>query len=388
VRLLRVFSFTHPDSGGPIAAALQLTPALQQAGVETTFACCDPADAPWLQEFPGRVHAFGPARGRYGYAPALRRWLVRHACDYDAVIVHGLWQYPGQAVWRTLRDQPTPYYVYPHGMLDPGLARLSPGRNLSKRVYWRLLEHRILADAEAVLFTTEEEARLARQNFRPAPWRTQVLDYGIGGPPILFNRDAIFDGQPQLRDRPWLLFLGRIHPKKGCDLLVQAIARLRDRLGDLQVVMAGPDEIGWQAELQQQAADLGITDRFVWPGPLRGDLKWSALHHCQALILPSHQENFGIVVAEAMAAERPVLITEPVNLATAVREAGAGRVAPDTLDGVADLLDGWMALSPIDRQRMGEAAARLYRSRYTLERAARSLLTVLQSPSRSQRPCG
>lgn len=388
MRLLRVFSFTHPDSGGPISAALQLTPVLQQLGVDTTFACCDPPDSPWLQDIPGPVQGFGPARGRYGYAPALRRWLSRHASDFDAVIVHGLWQYPGQAVWRTLRSQPTPYFVYPHGMLDPGLAHLTPARHLSKRVYWQLLEHRILADAAGVLFTTEEEARLARRSFRPAHWRPQVLDYGIGGPPSDYDRDCFLATQPQLRDRPWLLFLGRIHPKKGCDLLVEAIAALRDELGDLRVVIAGPDETGWQAELQRQATDLGIAERLVWPGPLRGDLKWSALHHCQALILPSHQENFGIVVAEAMAAARPVLITEPVNLAAAVVAAGAGRVAPDTREGVISLLRGWQQLTASDRLAMGQAAAQLYRSRYTLERAARSLLNVLQSSIGSQSACG
>lgn len=127
------------------------------------------------------------------------------------------------------------------------------------------------------------------------------------------QRQIFLDHFPQLDNKRLLLFLSRIHVKKGCDLLIEAFAEVASD-DSLHLVIAGPDQIGWQADLQKQAKQLGIEQKITWTGMLSGDLKWGAFHATEAFLLPSHQENFGFVVAEALACEVPVLISNKVNI--------------------------------------------------------------------------
>ena len=149
---------------------------------------------------------------------------------------------------------------------------------------------------------------------------------------------------PALANFPFLLFLGRIHPKKGCDLLLEAFARVAPEY--LHLVIAGPDEIGWRAELEPLVERLGITDRVHWTGMIRGQLKWGALLTAQAFILPSHQENFGIAVADALSCGLIPLISDQVNIAPDVVADGAGIMEPDTPTGTENLIRRFVGTHP------------------------------------------
>ena len=177
---------------------------------------------------------------------------------------------------------------------------------------------------------------------------------------------------------PVLLFLGRIHPKKGCDLLIDAFARVAREHPQLTLVLAGPDTSNWQGALQSQAARLGIEDQVCWPGMLKGDLKWGAFLASEAFVLPSHQENFGIAVAEALGCARPVLISDKVNIWREVSDAGAGLVASDTVEGTERCLRRWLDATPDQRAAMGARARDLFHRRFTVEAMAKSLIDVVQ----------
>ena len=118
---------------------------------------------------------------------------------------------------------------------------------------------------------------------------------------------------------------------------------------------------------------------------LQGDAKWGAYYHSQAFILPSHQENFGIVVAEALACGKPVLISNKVNIWREVVAAGAGLVADDTAAGAAGIMQQWLAKTASEQAAMGEAASALFASHYTIDASCRSLLGVLQRAIESQK---
>jgi len=141
-------------------------------------------------------------------------------------VVHGLWQHPGVAARRALRAAGVPYFVYPHGMLDPWFRHEYPLKHAKKCLYWWLAQHAVLRDAAAVLFTCEEERRLARESFWPYRVREAVVNYGTTLPAGVRpeQRDAFLAAFPALRGQRLLLFLGRIHEKKGCDLLIDAFA--------------------------------------------------------------------------------------------------------------------------------------------------------------------
>src|SRR5439155_16750291 len=162
------------------------------------------------------------------------------------------------------------------------------------------------------------------------------------------QREAFLKAFPHLRDKRILLFLGRLHEKKGCDLLLQAFADLagssKQVPAELHLVMAGPAKDEYGEFLKNLAVKLRIDSRVTWTNMLAGDLKWGAFHSAEAFILPSHQENFGIAVAEALACGLPVLISNRVNIWREIRLHGAGFVEGDDLKGTQRLLKSWVAL--------------------------------------------
>jgi glycosyltransferase involved in cell wall biosynthesis len=265
-------------------------------------------------------------------------------------------------------------------MLDPWFKRQYPLKHLKKWLYWPWAEYRILRDARAVLFTCEEERRQARKSFGLYSARELVVSYGTPGPTgdKTAQREAFLKEYPGLAGKRVLLFLGRMHPKKGCDLLVEAFAREAARHPALHLVMAGPDPDNWRAALEEPLARVGLADRVTWTGMLTGDRKWGALHVAEAFILPSHQENFGIAVAEALACGVPVLISNRVNIWREIEGDEAGFVAEDTLDGTVDLLQIWLALSPFEHDRMSRSAQSCFRKRFQIDSAARSLVVAMR----------
>ena len=379
MRILNVITSTDPAGGGPIENITQMS---RYLGDEHVFeiATLDAPNAPWLADSPLKIRAFGPAKTGYAYAPRLTHWLRAHRRDYDAVLVRGLWQYGGLATWSALRNTSTPYFVYPHGMLDPWFKATYPLKHIKKSLYWPWGEFRVLRDARTVCFTSEEERVLARQSFRLYRARETVVNYGTAAPPndVEAQRAAFFAEFPQLRNKKLVLFLSRIHVKKGADLLIEAFARIANRDPDLHLVMAGPDQQNLQTELQTLAEKLGIGARVTWTGMLKDELKWGAFRAASVFALPSHQENFGIVVAEALACGVPVLISDKVNIWREIAAAKVGWVAPDTLEGTTANLEAWLATPAAEMQRMSENAVRCFDERFEIGGAARSLLAVIE----------
>jgi glycosyltransferase involved in cell wall biosynthesis len=175
-----------------------------------------------------------------------------------------------------------------------------------------------------------------------------------------------------------LLFLSRIQEKKGCDILIKAFAKLAAQHPKLHLVMAGPDQTGWVQTLKTLAQELGIAERVSWPGMLKGDMKWGAFYASDAFILTSHQENFGIVVAEALGCGLPVLISDKVNIWREIEADGAGIVNSDTVEGSVQTLQTWLALGPDARQQMALQAKATFAKRFTVKAMCESLCHAIR----------
>jgi glycosyltransferase involved in cell wall biosynthesis len=384
LKILHLIASVDPRSGGTAEGLLRVHLALRAMGHVSEVLSLDSVSAPHVQAFPAKVHALGPAKGTYGYTPALVPWLKQHAPRYDAMIVNGLWQYIGFAAWRALRRTAPGYYVYSHGMLDPWFKGHYPLKHLKKWLYWPWGEYRVLRDAKAVLFTCDEERLLARQSFWLYRCREAISSYGTSEPPQDEQgclSGAFLAAWPQLRGRRLVLFLGRIHEKKGCDLLIEAFAKICHESPDVHLVMAGPDQDGWVPELQSRAAELGLSDRICWAGMLSGDLKWGAFHACEVFCLPSHQENFGIAVAEALACGKPVLISNRINIWREIDADGAGWVEPDTLEGTQRLLARWLKALPAEMTARQIAARSCFNQRFRIETVATNLIRIIENTS-------
>jgi glycosyltransferase involved in cell wall biosynthesis len=377
MRLLHVIASIRAAGGGPIEVVRSLSAVHQRDGHSAeVFSLDDPADAE-VRSFPLPVHALGPARNHYGYSPRCVPWLRQNRSRYDAVLIHGLWQYHSFAAWRALRTTGTPYYVFPHGMLDPWFKRRYPLKHAKKWLYWPWADYRVLRDARAVLFTCEQEKLLAPQSFALYRARAVVTGLGTTPPPPGVDASLFLDRYPELRGKRLLLFMGRIHPKKGCDLLLDAYAATMAKDPAWRLVFAGPDSLNLQQTLAARAAALGIADRIVWTGMLRDAMKWNALFAAEVFALPSHQENFGIAVAESLACGVPVLISREVNIWREIEADHAGLVAPDTVEGTISLLKDWQQLPAAERATMRENARRCFAQHFDIEHSAARLLETI-----------
>ncbi len=385
LRILHVISSVNPQGGGPIEGLVQLARVNGRHGHHIEVASLDDPQAEWVQRCPLPCHAMGPSHiGKYRYSPRLVPWLQANRDRYDVVIVNGIWQYHAFAVWRALSGTSTPYFVYTHGMLDPWFKRRYPLKHLKKWLFWPWAEYRLLRDAAAVFFTSEDERRLARQSFWLYRCKEVVVNYGTSVPPDEADaqRQAFLARFPQLADTRNLLFLGRLHEKKGVDLLLQALAAVRTRQPALtegvRLVMAGPAGDDYGQRMQQLATQLGLDDITVWTGMVSGPEKWGAFRCAEAFALPSHQENFGISVAESLACGVPVLISNQVNIWREIEQDRAGLVGDDTQAATEALLLQWLATPAAEWQAMRTQAQACFNARFHIDRAAESLIHAMQ----------
>lgn len=375
LRLLHLIRSVDAVHGGPAEGVRQSVRSARALGHFGEVLTLDAPQDACVAAFPATTHAVGRARGTFGWTRQLDLWLRERAAGYDALVVHGLWQYHGWAARRAALATGRPYFVFAHGMLDPWFRQTHPLKHAKKQLYWLAAERAVLRDAEAVLFTTDEESRLAQTTFRPYTARHEVLGYGLALDEVAQQATAedFLQQHPPLRGQRLLLFLGRLHGKKGCDLLVEAFAAVAARHPKLHLVMAGPDPDGLQRPLLQRAQALGVAGRITWTGMLEGRVKWGALRAADAFVLPSHQENFGIAVVEALAVGTPVLVSTRVNIWQEVVHCGAGLAEADTLAGTERLLARWLALPAAELDALRAAARRCHDKHFRMEASMQRL---------------
>ena len=389
MKILRVIASMEPRQGGPCQGIRNSIPELLKLGIHNDVVCLDNPSADYLGQDSFTINAIGDGKTPWGYNKMLIPWLLSHFNNYDVVIVHGLWLYHSHAAVRamlTYRKASTTsprIYVMPHGMLDPyfqkaGERKLKALRN---EIYWKMLENKVVNRADGILYTCEEELLLARTAFSNYKPRREInVGYGIQSPPAYHSamRQAFAAKVPQWNGNPYFLFLSRIHQKKGVDLLVKAYLELEQKLENIpQLIIAGPglDEV-YGKEMQALAS---ASSNILFPGMLNGDAKWGAFYESEAFILPSHQENFGIAVVEALACNKPVLISDKVNIWREIVKEGGGIVKNDTEEETYELLKQWAILKKDEKSEMAKSALNVYKKCFTITQAAQQFIKGINS---------
>lgn len=397
MNILRIIANMNPSSGGPCQGIRNSIPELEKLGVRSEVVCLDNPTALYLKEDAFPVYALGQGKGPWCYNAKLVPWLLANFSRFDAVIVHGLWLYPSYAAlkaicrYRQEKRKVPKFYIMPHGMLDPYFQK-APERRLKalrNQIYWKLIEEKVINKADGVLFTCEEELQLAKKTFHPyQPKREIKVGYGIAIPPPYkpcmlaeFSKKC-----PRLGTNPYLLFLSRIHKKKGVDILLNAYAALLQGKGEKReevprLVIAGPGlETAYGHMVQQMVNESPFLRSSVFfPGMLTGDAKWGAFRRCDAFVLPSHQENFGIAVVEALACGRPVLISNQVNIWREIKGDGSGMVAQDSLEGIQQMLEAWGDKSIEEKKEFSQNAMETFTKRFSIGPAAKQLLEAIEN---------
>lgn len=381
MKILQVIPTLSAAAGGPVEGLIQQGIVMTRAGHDVQTICLDsPGTRVDSRLQSSAVYLLGPSHLGYAFAWRLEPWLREHAAEYDVIVVHGIWTYHAYCVGKVARELRIPYVVFLHGMLDPWFASRYPLKHLKKWCYWPWAEYRTLRDASLVLFTTAEELRLARESFWLYKVRERLVGYGIRRReiPVGGARQAFLDRYPDLGSTRNLLYLSRLHPKKGCDLLIRAFARLAVGHPNLRLIMAGPGEDAYVQDLKTLVEVLGVAHKVIFTGMVKDKMKWGAYDCADAFVLPSHQENFGIVIAEALASGLPVLTTPQVNIWREIQDSGAGVIEPDTQDGTNRMLDQWLETPPNKAQRMRENALACFQRHFDIEIVTENLLTALR----------
>jgi glycosyltransferase involved in cell wall biosynthesis len=386
MRILHIIPSLNPAGGGPAEAVTRLGIEYRRQGADVEVVTLDDPQAEWVKTFPLPCHAIGPALLKYSYTRRLVPWLRTHAPSFDLIVVNGVWQYTSFAAWRALSGTNTPYVVFTHGMLDPWFKRRYPLKHLKKWLYWPWAEYRVLRDAKAVLFTSEEERRLARDSFWLYRCNEIVINYGTAAPPTDdgLSHERFRRAFPSVGDKRIILFLGRIHEKKGAELLIRAYGSMLRESPDLErswhLVFAGPDStLAYRRSLERLISKTCPEGSVTWTGLITGDLKWGAFRAADVFALTSHQENFGIAVAEALACGLPVLLSNQVNIWREIEEDRAGFVENDDDPGARALLQRWLTLDDASRDVMRANARRCFAARFDVRNTSVQLAVALES---------
>lgn len=378
MKWLRIIHSTNPKTGGVIESVIQSSLALQSFGHQVEIVCLDAPNAEWLHQYSLKIYALGSGILNYGYCPAFKQWLKIHYSSYEVFIIEGLWQYHSMISCKILTQNHCLYYVYPHGMLDPWFQKFRL-KHYKKQFYWYFYEYQVLHQAKAVLFTTKLEQELAINSFKPYACDSRVIPIGTAG--CMIQRETaimqFYSHYPQLIFQPFILYLARIHPKKGLDLLLSSLASLKSKGYTPHLVIAGPDSIGWQAELIKLTQQLAIESQISWIGMLTAELKWGAYYAAQAFILPSHSENFALTVAESLSCSLPVLISNKVQIYPEIQHYQAGLIAENSQFGCEQLLQQWQHLTEHDYMQMRIQARHCFMDCFNITQNTQQLITFI-----------
>jgi glycosyltransferase involved in cell wall biosynthesis len=400
IRVLHVSAALAPNLGGPSKVAVELCEALAARGAAVTLFSTNlgeqgrwrPFTSPalldvatdrstWLNNVERRYFDVRwPSR--FAFCPDMNRALRERMGEFDVVHVHSLYQFTTAVACHHARRRGVPYLVRPHGTLDPYLRRRHMTR---KTVYDRLVQRDHLDCAAAIHCTSEGELGLIRPLGIRAPGVVVPLGLNpeeFADPPPRGRFRAL---HPELHDRRLIVFLGRLTPKKGLDLLVRAFALVARDRDDAHLVIAGPDDHGFERRVRDLLETMDLRDRATITGMLLGAEKRALLGDADVWVLPSYTENFAMAAVEAMACGLPVVLSDRVDIHGEVTRAGAGLVVPCDAGLVAAAISRVLDDAALARG-LARAAADLVRTRFTWDAAATQLIRVYAGLCGQQEP--
>lgn len=385
LKVLHVIPAVAPRYGGPSQAIFAMCRALEGRGIDVLIATTDVDGKGRLTvqtasevEYHGIATIFFRGMGeRFNYSPSLARWLEDNARSFQVVHIHAVFSHPCIAAARACRKHATPYIVRPLGSLDPWSMQQKP---LRKRLMWQMAAGRMMREAASIHYTTSEERRLAENSLALDRGTVIPLGVDVQAAQSLPSSEGFRGHQPLLGDKPYVLSLSRIHPKKNIELLIESFLDLmrRPEFNQWRLVVGGDGDAAYLAKLRRLVDEREGRDKVIFAGWIEGALKASAIQQASLFALSSRQENFGIAAAESLACGVPVIVSEHVNLAPEIARSNAGWVTPLDAGELSRALAEAMSNGG-ERDRRGRAAKLFVEQNLSWEKTARELERLYSS---------
>ena len=376
IKILRIITSLNPKFGGPPVAIIDSSKALQKNGFEVDIITSDEPNSKYVSEKNLKIMNLGPSFGNYNFNLKLLFWLHKNHYKYDKFIIHGIWQF-NTLLSRIILKQG--YFVFLHGQLD-NFFSTEFLKKVKKKIYWILIEKYNLLHSKALLLTSELEKKRVKNTYvDTSNLKLEVVNYGIFKPNVNIN-DAKKDfckKFPALKNKDFFVYMGRFHPKKGCDIIIKSIKKIKEEKHDICVLMIGPYN-EYQKKLLKLTYELKLTENILWSDFLTKNLKWGALAKSKAMLLPSHGENFGVSIVESLSIRKPVIITNKVNIYPNIKKFEAGFISSCNTNSFSENIIKFMKLNKKNYTKMSTNAFNCFNKKFNLELNQKKLISVLK----------
>ena len=379
MRVLHVVASLSPEWGGPTKVVQGLTEALIEKGIEISiFAPVNRGCKNNIVRPKGAdVRLFKQtlfSKIWTAYSPSLIRALYEEASKFDLIHIHEIWHFPHFAAYCIAKKLKKPFIITPHGAIEPWALNY---KAFKKKIFTILVQKRILNQASALHALTTKEVKYIRDF--GVKNQIKVIPNGINieefkNLPPWQDLEKIY---PELSDKRIILFLGRIHPKKGLDILARAFAKIARNRDDVRLLIVGPDSNGYRKQIETILKREGVFKKTIFTGILTGSKKMAALSRANVFILPSYSEGFSIAILEAMVCGLPVIITDRCNFPEVVENAAGIIIKPNTeelKEALIKLLDNTQLC-----KEMGRNGHKLVLEKFTWDKIADKMINLYKS---------
>jgi glycosyltransferase involved in cell wall biosynthesis len=383
MKILTVIPALGNVYGGPSKSVVELAQAIGNQGIEVDLITTNANGSnrlnvplqSWIKEKSYRIQYFPYwAISDYKISFSLTKWLFQHVQDYDLVHTNAIFSYTILLAYWACRRSQIPYIITPRGMLEPWALSYKARK---KRLYYALLEKPALNRANAIQMLAANEAQRTKvlnlnSPFVVVPNGVHRQDFEILPDPELFYQQF-----PETCGKSLILFLGRVDPKKGLDLLAKAFAHIYSQFPHTHLVVAGPDNVGFLPTARNYFAEAGCLDAVTFTGMLTGQLKYAALAAASIYVAPSYSEGFSMSVLEGMASGLPCVITTGCNFSEAA-QAQAAYVVDVDAEAIINALMQCLQ-HPQQAKEMGDRARKFILENYTWDKIATKMIAIYQA---------
>lgn len=387
MKILHVAASLDPEYGGPVEVVTGLTQALAKKGVEVSvFAPSGNDKGIYTSNLEGvKVRFFLTdffSKFWLSHSPSLAKTLMKEASSFDLIHIHEIWHHPSYSAYRAARSARKPFIITIHGELEPWCLR---HKAFKKKIYSVLIQRKILKEASALHAITKEEVN----NISSFVANKNVLHVPNGLNPEqwkqLPGRALLENLYPQVKGKKVILFLGRIHPKKGLDILARSFGKISREQKDVCLLIVGPNDSEYQNKVEKMIETEGILDKVIFTGMLTGHAKMAALSGADIFVLSSYSEGFSIAILQAMICGLPVIVTHQCNFPE-IEEIKAGVVIDPNVDQLTDSLTKLLNKPQLCKE-MGENGRRLIIERFTWDKVAAEMINSYENILADSKTC-